>query len=146
MIISPIQDNQFPLWKHMREQVYCLLDDEFHEKEMEQIFARSDWYCYFLKIDEDQIIGLVELSSRNIVDGCLSSPVAYIEGLYLKKKYRDKGLGKEAIEIIKNWCKENDFSELGADTELKNIKAQKFFKSVGFHESYRIVEFCTKID
>lgn len=146
MILSPIRDNQFSLWKEMREDVYCLLDDEFHEKEMKQIFVRSDWYCYFLKNNDDQILGLVELSSRNIVDGCLSSPVAYIEGLYLKKEYRAKGIGKKAVETIKNWCKENGFSELGTDTELKNINAQKFFKSAGFQESYRIVEFYTKID
>ena len=130
----------------MREEVYCSLDDDFHDREMKQIFVRSDWYCYFLKNSDDQIVGFIELSSRNIVDGCLSSPVAYIEGLYLKKEYQGIGLGKEAIETIKSWCKEKGFSELGSDTEITNINAQKFFKSVGFQESYRIVEFCTKID
>ncbi len=130
----------------MREEVYSSLDDIFHKKEMKQIFVSNDWYCCFLKNENDQILGFVELSSRNIVDGCLSSPVAYLEGLYLKKEYRGMGLGREAIKAIKNWCKEKGFTELGMDTELTNLKAQKFFKAVGFHETYRIVQFRAEIN
>ncbi len=130
----------------MREEVYSSLDDEFHEKEMKQIFKSSDWFCYFLMNENNQILGLAELSSRNIVDGCLSSPVAYLEGLYLKEKYQDMGLGRQAIEAIKIWCKEQGFTELCMDTELANVKAQKFFRTVGLQETYRIVQFHTRID
>ena len=70
---------------------------------------------------------MVELSSRNIVDGCLSSPVAYIEGLYIEEKHRGKGAGKAAMIAIQNWCKQKGFAELATDTELENLKAQFFF-------------------
>lgn len=129
----------------MREEVYSSLDDEFHSKEMEQIFVREDWFCYFLTDETNVFLGLVELSSRNIADGCLSSPVAYLEGLYLKKEYRGRGLGKEAVNVILAWCKENGYSELATDSELKNINAQMFFTAVGFQETYRVVEFSTKV-
>lgn len=129
----------------MREKVYSSLDDEFHEKEMEQIFFREDWFCYFLSDESNKMLGLVELSSRNIADGCLSSPVAYLEGLYLKKEHRGRGLGKEAVRIILTWCKEKGFTELATDSELTNINAQQFFKAIGFQETYRVVEFCTKV-
>jgi len=78
----------------MREDVYRSLDDEFHEQEMKQIFVSDDWFCYFLGDGNNQITGFVELSSRNIVDGCLSSPVAYLEGLYLKKRIPWDGAGE----------------------------------------------------
>ncbi|NOZ53445.1 MAG: GNAT family N-acetyltransferase [Gammaproteobacteria bacterium] len=145
MNLEPIKENQFPKWKEMRKEVYSSLDDEFHEKEMKQIFESSDWFCYFLMDEDSKILGLSELSSRNIVDGCLSSPVAYLEGLYLKEEYRGMGLGREAIETIKTWCKEQGFTELGMDAELTNLKAQKFFKAVGLQETYRIVQFRAKI-
>ncbi len=130
----------------MREEVYSSLDNEFHVIEMKQIFESPDWFCYFLVNGDKQIIGLAELSSRNIVDGCLSSPVAYLEGLYLKKEYRGMGLGREAIKIIKNWCKEKGFTELGMDTELTNLKAQKFFRAMGLQETYRIVQYRARIN
>ena len=129
----------------MREEVYISLDDEFHEKEMKQVFESSDWFCYFLMDENSTTLGLAELSSRNIVDGCLSTPVAYLEGLYLKEEYRGMGLGREAIEIIKTWSRGQGFTELGMDTELTNLKAQKFFKAVGLQETYKIVQFRTNI-
>ena len=125
----------------MREEVYGSLDDEYHNKEMEQIFLSNDWFCYFLTDEKNRIAGLIELSLRNIVDGCLTSPVAYLEGLYLKKKYRGKGLGKDAIKIVLNWCRKQGLSELATDTELTNLRAQNLYKTVGFEETDRVVEF-----
>ncbi len=125
----------------MRKNLYRTQDDEYHLQEMENIFESDIWYCRFIVDDNIQIIGLVELSSRNIVDGCLSSPVAYLEGLYLNSEYREKGLGKKVMKIILNWCREKGFSELATDTELTNIKAQNFYKTVGFQETDRVVAF-----
>jgi len=146
MMLVPIQKNEFPIWREMRECVYESLSNGFHDKEMSQIIKSEDWHCLFIKDNGNKILGFVELSSRNIVDGCLSSPVAYIEGLFIKKENRGNGLGTKTIEAIKIWCKERGFTELGADTELANKRAQKFFNSVGFHETFRIVEFRTKIN
>ena len=129
----------------MREEIYSSLSDEYHEKEMEQIFKSDAWYCQFLMDENNHVLGLVELSSRNIVDGCLSSPVAYLEGLYLKSEYRGKGLGKQVIKIL-DWCREGGFSELATDTELTNIKAQSFYKAVGFQETDRVVEFRIEVN
>jgi aminoglycoside 6'-N-acetyltransferase I len=67
--------------------------------------------------------------------------VAYIEGLYLKEEYRGRGLGKEAIRVILDWCREKGFSELATDAELGNVKAQHFYEAVGFQETDRVVEF-----
>ncbi len=141
MKLIPINKNEFPLWEKMRKDLYRTLDDIYRLQEMENIFESDIWYCRFIEDKNIQIIGLVELSSRNIVDGCLSSPVAYLEGLYLKPEYREKGLGKEVIKIILNWCREEGFSELATDTELTNIKAQNFYKTIGFQETDRVVEF-----
>jgi len=80
------------------------------------------------------------------VDGCLSSPVAYIEGLFIGKEYRNKGRGKAALELILSWCRKNGFTDIAADAELSNNVAQEFFKAVGFRETFRIVEYCRNVD
>jgi len=130
----------------MREEIYSALTDEYNEIEMEQIHASGAWYCYFLTNEENVVLGLVEISSRNIVDGCLSSPVAYLEGLYLKPPYRGKGVGKGAIRLIMEWCRDRGFSELATDTELANVKAQSFYNSVGFQETDRVVEYRIEVN
>ena len=130
----------------MRSELYSSLSGEFHVEEMEKIFNSSEWYCQFIEDKNNRVLGFIELSSRNVVDGCLSSPVAYIEGLYLKSEFRGKGLGKEIINIILSWCREKDFSELATDTEQNNSKAQEFFQAVGFQETYRVVEFRIEVN
>ena len=131
----------FPQWKRMRGELYASLDDEFHLKEMEEISQRTDWICRFIVNAEKEIIGLLELSSRNVVDGCLSSPVAYLEGLYLEPGHRGRGYGCSVLEKVVNWCRQNGFSELATDTELNNAAAQAFYTSFGFEEQDRVVVF-----
>lgn len=130
----------------MRNDLYDSLSSDFHEDEMEKIFNSNEWHCRFVVDDSDQVIGFLELSSRNIVDGCLSSPVAYLEGVYLNAASRGKGLGKEIIHALLNWCKENGFSELATDTEMENVKAQEFYQAMGFRETYRIVEYKIEVN
>ena len=125
----------------MREDLYRTVDDVFNNEEIENIFVNDAWYCRFIEDENNQKIGLVELSSRNIVDGCLSSPVAYLEGLYLEPKYRGLGIGKEVMQIIIQWCVQQGFSELATDTEIANERAQKFYESLGFEETDRVVEY-----
>lgn len=136
-----IQRSEFALWKQMRGDLYTSLDDSYHVQEMEEIANRADWFCYFVVSDDGEIIGLLELSSRNIVDGCVTSPVAYLEGLYLKQGFRGQGYGRSVLEKVVNWCRDNGYTELATDTELDNEGAQRFYTSFGFAEGDRVVAF-----
>ena len=144
MILAPINRDEFPVWQQMRKALYRAVDDAFNLQEMENIFTSDMWFCRFIENEDKQKIGLVEVSARNIVDACLTSPVAYLEGLYLVPEYRNQGIGKQVVNMIIKWCSENGFSELATDTELTNEAAQRFYKSLGFEETDRVVEY--KID
>lgn len=138
-----ITANDFQLWKKMRNALYNGMEEAFDDHEMKTIIDDPQWHCMFVTLSKD-VIGFVELSLRNIVDGCLHSPVPYIEGIYLQPQYQTKGYGKDVMKLIKKWSKNLGFSELAADTELHNHRAQKFFSAMGFQETYRTVGF--KID
>lgn len=145
MKLVKITKNTLDEWKKMRQVLYGSLDDAYHDEEMSNTLIHPDWHCSFIVSDKGEIMGFVELSSRNIVDGCLTSPVAYLEGLYLKEPYRNKGYGKRIIKMILSWCKENGFKELGTDAELDNTKAQDFYESLGFEEVDRVVSYRVEI-
>ena len=141
MKLISIEKSQFSEWKAFRRQIYSVLDEQYDSQEMEQIYSSDDWFCFFIGNENEDIVGLVELSSRNIVDNCLSSPVAYLEGLYIDEDYRNQGLGEKTLELILDWCHKNGFQELATDTEIDNDRAQKFYKNFGFKETDRVVEF-----
>ncbi|MEQ8475202.1 GNAT family N-acetyltransferase [Fulvivirga sp.] len=132
--------SNYDLWFKLRRALYHDLSEEFDHEEMLQI-EKSDWQESFLIINNGVFIGLVELSLRNMVDGCLSSPVAYIEGIYIIEGQRGKGLGKGVIEWIKEWARSKGCTELASDVELTNIGSQRFHESLGFQETYRVVEY-----
>lgn len=146
MKLAPIEKKDFALWQKMRREIYPILNPEYDRREMEQIADSDIWFCYFIEDKAGETIGLVELSSRNIVDGCLSSPVAYLEGLYLQAEYRGRGLGRQAMRLVLDWCRERGFSELATDAELENVGAQSFYRSLGFEETDRVVEYRIQID
>lgn len=145
MKLVPIESKDFALWRQMRREIYPILDCEYDRREMEQIHASDIWFCCFIE-HAGAPIGLVELSSRNIVDGCLSSPVAYLEGLYLKPEHRGRGLGRQAMRLVFDWCRQRGFSELATDAELENLRAQNFYSMLGFEETDRVVEYRIRID
>lgn len=129
----------------MRGSLYNALVDEFHDQEMESILNNNDWYCRFVEIENGQKVGLVEVSIRNIVDGCLSSPVAYLEGLYIKPEHRNRGIGKQVIAELLEWCAAQGFKEFATDAEIENVKAQKLYESLGFEEVDRVVSYRFRI-
>lgn len=49
-----------------------------------EIYFTDEDKTYLLACDEaGSVYGRVELSLRNVVDGCLSSPVGYVEGIFV---------------------------------------------------------------
>ena len=86
-----------PTWRRLREELYDDLDPAHSETEIRRIAEDPDLATYFV-FDETETAptGMLELSLRNIVDGCLSSPVAYIDGLYVIEKWQGRAW-------VRNW-------------------------------------------
>lgn len=145
MKLIPIGRIDFPEWSQFRSEIYSVVNPELDLKEMESIFASELWHCWFIEREDGERIGLVELSLRNIVDGSVSSPVPYLEGLYLIATERGKGRGKATMELIKRWCLEHGLSELATDAELTNTRAHAFYEQLGFEEVDRVVQYRLEI-
>lgn len=141
MKLVSIKTEEFKLWSIFRLSLYSALENEYNVKEMESIHIDDKWHCQFIENDKGEKIGLVEISLRNIVDGCLTSPVAYLEGLFLIESERNKGQGTKVIKLIIAWCKSSGYEELATDTEINNTKAQKFYSKLGFEEVDRVIEY-----
>ena len=90
-------------------------------------------------------IGFIQLSLRHdYVEGCDSSPVAYIEGIYVEEQYRRHGIAQELVKFAESWGRERDCIELASDCELENNLSIDFHSGSGFTETNRLV--CFKKD
>ena len=96
----------------------------------------------FLYYAENQAVGFLSLALRHdYVEGTCSSPVGYIEGIYVKPDFRNKGIAKEFIGFAKKWSIEKGCSELASDCELSNNASRIFHNKIGFKEANTIVCF-----
>lgn len=121
--------------------MYTGLDRAFHQQEMEIYFRDPDKTCLVACTGEGTVCGIIELSLRNVVDGCRTSPVGYIEGIYVEPAHRRQGVARLLMEHAVAWCRTHGCRELATDAELDDEAAQRFHRHMGFEETYRIVEY-----
>jgi len=96
----------------------------------------------FLYSYSEKYIGFLSLSIRNdYVEGTSTSPVGYVEGIYVLPDYRNKGIAKEFISFAKEWALKNRCKELASDCEINNLDSFEFHKKLGFKEANRIICF-----
>ncbi|WP_199900160.1 aminoglycoside 6'-N-acetyltransferase [Caldalkalibacillus mannanilyticus] len=112
-----------------------------------QVLLESEKDIVYIALVGDTYVGFIQLSIRNdYVEGSHSSPVGYIEGIYVDENYRNRGISKELVRLGEQWTKSLGCSEIASDTELDNYGSQEFHKKLGFAEAGRIVTFVKKID
>lgn len=96
---------------------------------------------------ENTVIGFIHISLRNdYVEGSTTSPVGYIEGIYVEEAFRLQRVGHELIRGAEAWARKRGCIEIGSDVELHNAASQDFHKQVGFIESNRVVMYIKTIE
>jgi aminoglycoside 6'-N-acetyltransferase I len=91
--------------------------------------------------DEGVAMGFVEVSTRDYVEGCSSSPVGYVEGIYVCPEHRGAGVGRELIRVAEAWARERGCIEMGSDTGLDDTRSISFHEALGFRETDRRIVF-----
>jgi aminoglycoside 6'-N-acetyltransferase I len=134
-------ERDVPVWRAMREDLYTGVEDAFHKAEMALILDSGDQACLLVRSPNDDAVGFIEISLRNVVDGCLGGPVGYIEGIYLVPSWRGLGLGPGMIEAVAEWFRSQGCRDMATDAELENEEAQQFWSELDFEETWRIVQY-----
>lgn len=130
-------------WESLQTELYGHEEnarDGVTHREADELASESR-DAIFLAFENGNPIGFVQLSLRDQVDGCLGSPVGYVDGLFVKPEDRGKGAGVELIEQAQQWATGRSCAELATDAELDDIAAQDFHRAMGFEETNRIVQF-----
>lgn len=100
----------------------------------------------FLALLDDLAIGFAQCGLRHdYVEGTESSPVGYLEGIFVAEEYRKRGIAKDMLEACQKWAKEQECTEFASDCELVNEDSLKFHLRMGFEEANRIICFTKKL-
>ncbi len=101
----------------------------------------------FVAKDNNQVLGFIQVSLRtDYVEGTSTSPVIYIEGLFVVEESRQKAIAKKLVKRGAEWGLKNGCIEMASDAELNNEGSIAFHKAIGFEEVNRIICFQKKIE
>jgi aminoglycoside 6'-N-acetyltransferase I len=142
MKIVPLSPLLFDAWVKMR----CELWPEYPEVDLRGgagamllLPAKND--IRIASVD-GKPIGFAETSLRSdYVNGCETSPVAFLEGIYVAPDQRRKGVARALIGEAEAWAKKIGCKEFASDALLANSDSHKMHTALGFSETERVVYF-----
>ena len=134
--------------EHDAAELACLavlLWDNHGAEELRDEFAdmlKSDAAACSIAYDSAVSVGLAQWQLRHdYVEGTTTSPVGYLEGIYVMPEYQNHGLAKQLIGACESWAREKGCTEFASDCELSNDAGFSFHLSMGFTEVNRIICF-----
>lgn len=110
-------------------------------EEFEAVIQDKESAIFIVSID-DKKIGFAQCQLRHdYVEGTKTTPVGYLEGIFIREEYRKQGYAKKMLSKCEEWAKEQGCSEFASDCELENEISIEFHIKMGFEEANRIVCF-----
>jgi len=137
-----------PDWLSLRSELWPDCPKQEHLKEMASFLREPTRFVQFIvRDDRERGVGLAEASIRgDYVNGTSSSPVAFLEGLYVRPEARNRGIARGLVEAVSEWALSRGCSELASDTQLENLASQAVHERLGFVETERTVFFRKSLD
>ena len=122
---------------------------EHSVEELETEFGEllADEECAVFTYEQDgKAVGFAQCQLRHdYVEGTDSSPVGYLEGVYVKEPYRNKRIASALLKACEDWAKEQGCTEFASDCELANTESLRFHLAAGFTEANRIICFVKEL-
>lgn len=115
------------------------------KQEMAELTKDREAAC-FLAWEENEAVGFAQCQLRHdYVESTDTSPVGYLEGIYVKENFRHKGVARALLNACEKWAREMGCTEFASDCELDNTQSLAFHLNVGFAEANRVICFTKKL-
>jgi len=109
-------------------------------------YAAGEESAVFCAEEDGEPIGVALCCLRHdYVEGCETSSVGYLEGIYVAQAHRMQGIAKELCRECEVWAKEKGCTEFASDCELTNTTSLRFHLGIGFQEENRLICFRKEI-
>jgi aminoglycoside 6'-N-acetyltransferase I len=131
-------------WAKLRIALWNWDTVEDHREEAERLYCEGDpdRTGYVAIASDGEILGFAEATiRRDYVDGCDTSPVAFLEGIYVIPEARKSGVARALTQSVADWGRSQGCTEYASNALLDNIDSHNFHTAIGFVETERVVFF-----
>jgi aminoglycoside 6'-N-acetyltransferase I len=144
--IRQVGQSDIPHWLQMRRALWpdCPLRDQ--RREMEESVADTNAQpAWVAEAADGELAGFLEASVRNYAEGAGRTDLGYLEGWYVKPKFRKRGIGRALVKAAEEWAARRGFRYMASDTDLKNLTSIKAHLAMGYREVDRNVHYLKKL-
>jgi aminoglycoside 6'-N-acetyltransferase I len=107
---------------------------------------RREAVAFLLRDDGGAPIAMAEATLRHdYVNGCSTSPVAFLEGIYVRPAWRREGAARLLCRAVEAWGRERGCREFASDALIDNEVSHRMHRALGFEERERVVCYCKPI-
>jgi aminoglycoside 6'-N-acetyltransferase I len=130
-------------WAELRHALWTWDVDDHAEEAEELYLAGAVGRAAFVALDDaGKVVAFAEATLRHdYVEGCETSPVAFLEGVYVRPESRKAGVARALVEAVADWGRAQGCTEYASNVLLDNEESQAFHASIGFVETERVVFF-----
>jgi aminoglycoside 6'-N-acetyltransferase I len=135
-------------WSRHRAALWDWMSAEEHRAMAKETYFRGDpnKIAFVALSDSGETLGFAEASlRRDYVEGCETSPVAFLEGIYVAPAHRKTGIAHALSEAVAEWGLSKGCSEYASNALLDNAESHAFHAAIGFVETERVVYFHKEI-
>ncbi|HHQ4528491.1 TPA: aminoglycoside 6'-N-acetyltransferase [Aeromonas hydrophila] len=140
--IVPLDETLQVQWATLRQQLWPHHEMAAHLQEGAELLAAAHLNAFLVLDAQSQAVAFADAALRHdYVNGCKSSPVVYLEGVYVQPASRRRGLAQALIARVAQWGRELGCCELASDAAIDNLASQQLHQRLGFTETERVVFF-----
>lgn len=106
----------------------------------------SEEAACFLAFEGETAIGFAQCQlRRDYVEGCTTSPVGFLEGIYVAEEARRHGVARALLRACEDWARSAGCTEFASDCEIDNRVSLAWHLNAGFAEANRTIWFAKKL-
>lgn len=129
-------------WAQIRAALWPDASVADHQDDITAMLANEGLIAFVALDGQGDAIAFVEAALRHdYVNGCDSSPVLFVEGLYVAADARRGGLARALIDAVAAWGQSQGCTEMASDADIDNLSSHRFHQAAGFTETERVVYF-----
>lgn len=130
-------------WTAMRTALWPRGGDGAHAADIASLLVDPGETINLIARDADGVAqGFAEAAlRRDYVNGCKTSPVAFLEGIFVKPEARGQGVARAMVAAVEVWAREQGCTEFASDAAPDNFASLDMHNALGFEETQRVVFF-----
>jgi aminoglycoside 6'-N-acetyltransferase I len=106
-----------------------------HRQELEQLMSdRGRQGAVLVAEGPSGLLGFAEVSIRAYAEGCHTDRVGYLEGWFVVREARQRGIGRQLVAAAEAWARAQGCVEFASDAEQENEGSAAAHRALGFAE------------